>query len=57
MVLNWTCAGCGHVNFIDVEQGEDIKKRLGNKYPARAELINCDKCRSQVSVQARTIKQ
>lgn len=52
--LTWTCAGCGHVNILTVKQKDEILSKLNANYPAQAEIIKCDKCRSQAVVEART---
>ena len=52
--LNWTCIECGHVNVISVSQKIKILKKLDPKYKGATEVIQCDKCRTQVSVEARS---
>jgi hypothetical protein len=52
-VLNWTCVGCGHVNFISVEQKQQIMDKFNPEYTGNTEIIKCENCKSQASIQVR----
>ena len=52
--MNWTCTGCGTVNYITVEEKEKIMAQFDPKYKGRTEIIKCTSCKSQVSLEART---